>query len=117
MKKVIDFIRTNKKIFIVVGAILVLVLIVCIMNTAKGEAGTSGGEVRSAEELQLIEILNRIEGVGKADVMITDSDDGIAGVIIVCEGGDNIMTRSDVLNAVSTALCIDKNNIAVYAMK
>ena len=37
-------------------------------------------------------------------------------VVIVCRGADNIMTRSDILNVVSTALNIQKNIIAIYAM-
>ena len=48
--------------------------------------------------------------------MITSDDDGVKGVVIVCEGAENIMVRSSILNVVSTALNIDKNNIAIYAM-
>lgn len=48
--------------------------------------------------------------------MINESKDGILGVIIVCEGADSIMTKNTILNAVSTALNINKNLIAIYSM-
>ena len=48
--------------------------------------------------------------------MITENEGKILGVVIVCEGADNIMTRSSILNAVSTALNIDKKIIAIYSM-
>ena len=49
--------------------------------------------------------------------MINESENGIPGVVIVCVGADNIMTRNDILNAVSTALDVDKKIIAIYSMK
>ena len=48
--------------------------------------------------------------------MINEGENGVLGVVIVCEGANNIMTRNDILNAVSTALNIDKNLIAIYSM-
>ena len=48
--------------------------------------------------------------------MITENDGQIMGVVIVCEGANNIMTRSNILNAVSTALNIDRKIIAIYSM-
>jgi uncharacterized membrane protein len=67
-------------------------------------------------EKKLAEILSNISGVGTAQVMINEGDNGIEGVVIVCSGGNNIMTKNDILNAVSTALNIEKNIIAIYAM-
>lgn len=48
--------------------------------------------------------------------MINEGENGILGVVIVCEGANNLMTRNDILNAVSTALNIDKKIIAIYSM-
>ena len=49
-------------------------------------------------------------------MLVTEGDDGIEGVVIVCSGANNIMTRNNIINAVATALNIQKNIIAVYAM-
>lgn len=39
------------------------------------------------------------------------------GVIIICEGGDNVAVKLDVINAVSALLDIAQNKVNVYAMK
>ncbi len=39
------------------------------------------------------------------------------GVIIVCEGGGNVSTKLDIINAVSVLLDITPDKISVYAMK
>ena len=39
------------------------------------------------------------------------------GVIIVCEGGGNVGTKLDIINAVSVLLDITPDKISVYAMK
>ena len=48
--------------------------------------------------------------------MITEEEGVVTGVVIVCEGAHRIMVRNDILNAVSTALNINKNIIAIYSM-
>lgn len=39
------------------------------------------------------------------------------GVIIICQGGDNIAVKLDVINAVSVLLDVSQNKVNVYAMK
>ena len=77
MRKVIDYVKENKKIIIVVILIVILIGAVYIIDKSK----KSSSDVNS-----------------------------------VFETADNIMTRSDILNAVSTALDIDKKIIAIYSM-
>ncbi|MCI8413199.1 MAG: hypothetical protein HFE47_03790 [Clostridia bacterium] len=39
------------------------------------------------------------------------------GVIIICQGGDNVAVKLDIINAVSVLLDISQNKVNVYAMK
>ena len=118
MRKVIDYVNEHKKIIIVILLIVLLIGAVYIID--KGEqtnsALTSVNANKSRTEVKLINILSSIEGVGSTDVMITENESEILGVVIVCEGADNIMTRNNILNAVSTALNIQKKLIAIYSM-
>lgn len=119
MRKVLDFVRANKKIIIVVVLIIILVGTVYFINTSsKSNSATtvSSLEGKSETEIKLTKILSSIEGVGATEVMINEGKDGIEGVVIVCQGADNIMTKNNILNAVSTALNVDKKNIAIYSM-
>lgn len=119
MKKVTEFVKTNKKIIIVVVLLAALLLAVYFINkSGKAKDSTVSTDVagKSTTENKLCAILKSINGVGEANVMINEGEGGILGVVIVCEGADNIITKNNVLNAVSTALNIDKSLIAIYSM-
>lgn len=122
MKKAVKFLKQNKNALIVLVLLLALIVIAASLNgnigfgSSKTQASAST-ENKSETEIKLQRILSEIEGVGHAEVMISEGEDGIEGVIIVCDGADNLMTRNDILRAVSTLLKVKSNNIAIYAMK
>jgi len=119
MKKAVEFFKQNKNALIVLLLLAALIVIAIFLNGNKSLSVTKTGgssQNKSATELKLESILSEIKGVGQAEVMINESEDGIDGVIVVCSGGNNLMTRSDILNVVSTVLNVKENNIAIYAM-
>ncbi len=118
MRKVLDYVKENKKIIIVVVLIVILIGAVYLIDKLKKPSSSidASSAPKSATEIKLTGILSNIDGVGNTDVMINESDGQILGVVIVCQGADNIMTRSNILNAVSTALKINKDIIAIYSM-
>jgi hypothetical protein len=118
MKGLINYIKSNRKILICIVLIFVLTIVVIFINKSQSSTVTTSSTTveMTTTEKKLTDILSSIDGVGQTEVMIYESDDKISGVVIVCKGGNNIMTRSNILNAVSTALNIEKNIIAIYAM-
>ncbi len=115
MNKFIQSLKNNKRIIAIVLLVGALIAAVWFLNSTEEES--SSAEVsKSATEIRLCALLSSIEGVGDTDVMIYENEGEISGVVIVCSGGDSIMVRNDILNAVSTALNIEKNIIAIYAM-
>lgn len=118
MRKVLDYVKENKKIIIVVVLIVVLIGAVYLIDKMKKPSSqvNSSSSPKSATEIKLTGILSNIDGVGSTDVMINEAEGQILGVVIVCQGANNIMTRSNILNAVSTALKINKEIIAIYSM-
>ena len=118
MRKVIDYVKKNKKIIIVILLIAILIGTVYFIDKGKNsrESSTVTGSAKSDTEVKLTAILSNIEGVGKTDVMVTENEGKIIGVVIVCEGANNLMTRSNIINAVSTVLNIDKKIIAIYSL-
>ena len=118
MRKVIDYVKVNKKIIIVILLIAVLIGTVYLIDKRKNSSSQSVSTSfeKSQTEVKLTQLLKNIEGVGNTDVMITEEDGKIVGVVIVCEGADSLMTRSNILNIVSTALNINKKIIAIYSM-
>lgn len=117
MNKLIDLVKKNKKLIIVSAVIIILILIVYIINVQSQTSQSVGGFAQKTQtELKLASILSSIDGVGDADVMINESEGVITGVVIVCDGADNIMVRNDIINAVSTALSVKRSAIAIYSM-
>ena len=119
MRKALDWVKENKKIVIAVALIIILLGAVYFINKGKQSqtAATSYSQAKSTTEQKLMTILSNMDGVGTTDVMVNEREGEITGVIIVCQGADNIMTRNNILNAVSTALNIDKKFIAIYSME
>lgn len=116
MKKLLEAIKANKTLLIVLALIFVLIAIVVIFYQGGDEDTVGASADKSATEVRLEVILSSIEGVGDSRAYVTEDEDGIEGVVVVCDGGSSIMVRNDIINAVSTALGINKNIIAVYAM-
>lgn len=119
MKKAVDFLKQNKSALIVLILLLALIVIAISLGGGKNKLVTStasNSQNKSVTEIKLEQILSEIKGVGQAEVMINESEDGIEGVIIVCSGANDLMIRNDILNVVTTALNVKGNNIAIYAM-
>lgn len=115
MNKLMLSLKHNYKIIAAVLLIAALIAAVWFLNGTEDE-NSSAETAKSETEVRLCAILSSIDGVGNTEVMVYENDGEISGVVIVCSGGDSIMVRNDILNAVSTALNIDKKIIAIYAM-
>ena len=115
MKALTEWLNDKKKLIIVVLLVALLVVIVFLFFGSEEES-VLGDSMKSDTELRLTALLERIDGVGDSEVMITENGGEITGVVVVCDGANSIMVRNDILNAVSTALNINKNNIAIYSM-
>ena len=118
MKRLIEFFKAHRKIFTIAVLLALMIALAFVLFGTKNKAKVtvSGAAQMSDTEVKLTRILSGIEGVGQTEVMVNESGGGVVGVIIVCEGANNIMTRNDILNAVTCALKVEKNNIAIYAM-
>lgn len=116
MKKTIEFLKANKAVLIITGIVVILIVVVMIWGGKSDGLSVNSKVEKTGTEQKLERILSSIDGVGETDVMINEGENGIDGVVIVCRGANNIMTRNNILNAVSTALNIQKNIIAIYAM-
>ena len=117
MRKALDWVKENKKIVIAVALLVIILCALYFINKSSKNTAEVYTQAKSSTEQKLISILSNMDGVGAADVMVHESNGEVAGVIVICEGANNIITRNNILNAVSTALNIDKKIIAIYSME
>lgn len=136
-----ELLRSDKgiKMILAAGALLILLIAFGGLFGKSGDKNTSEQTVSTADfeeyesrlEQRLAEILGEIEGVGNIKVMVTldessQTDYGksadmlisvsapkVRGVIVVCDGGDNITVKEKVINAVSGVCGINTLRISV----
>ncbi|MGN0577970.1 MAG: hypothetical protein ACI4J4_05070 [Ruminiclostridium sp.] len=139
LKDVGEIIKSDKSVKIILAAGAALMLIIAFggffsSSTKTEEAGYSRAELAEYEaalEKRLSDILSEINGIGKTEVMITldgaeQTEYGkskdmlisvkapqVRGVIVVCDGGDNIAVKEKVINAVSGVFGISTTRISV----
>lgn len=139
LKDVGEIIKSDKSVKIILAAGAALMLLIAFGGFFGGsgkteETGYSRTELAEYEarlEKRLSDILSEIKGIGKTEVMITldgaeQTEYGkskdmlisvtaprVRGVIVVCDGGDNIAVREKVINAVSGVFGISTTRISV----
>lgn len=94
-----------------IGAVLLLVLVFRVFFSTEGAAETY---VPTERESRICRLLEEVEGVKRATVMVTEEEGVAVSAIVVFEGADSILTRMRVLGIVSSALRIDGNKVQVY---
>lgn len=69
------------------------------------------------EETKVIRLLEEMEGVGEANVIVCKGENGNKNVVVVCEGADNLHVVIRVREAVAAALGIEEKAVKVYLKK
>lgn len=71
----------------------------------------------SENEQKVSKLLAEIDGVGKAEVMICETEEGVQSVVVVCEGANDLQVIMDVREAVAAALGTQEKSVKVYLKK
>ncbi len=99
-----------------------LLVLGCILLTAtysvfhKKDATTASISMSSAEE-KTAQILQEIQGVGDASVMVCETEDGAKSVVVVCEGANDLRVVMNVRQAVSAALNVEEKSVKIFLKK
>jgi len=72
---------------------------------------------QSETERKVSRLLSEIEGVGEASVMICETEEGVTGAVVVCEGANDIRVVIDIREAVAAALGTKEKEVKVYLKK
>ncbi len=80
-------------------------------DTALGVSGMS------ATEQKISRMLSQMEGVGDAEVMVHETEEGVKGAIVVCSGAKDFQVLISVREAVATALGTEQKDVKIYLKK
>ena len=82
-------------------------------NSSQSVASITASET----ELKIGKLLEEIDGVGKAEVVICETKDGVTGVVVVCEGANDFQVVMDIREAVAAALGTEQKAVKIYLKK
>ena len=116
----VSFVKTRWKKLrlkeVVLFAVLSILLLIGAWLVFSEKTPTSHTASTDTEK-RLVAILEKIEGVGEVEVMLSDTEDGEKGAVIVCEGANDIRVLISVREAAATALGIQQKNVKIYLKK
>ena len=79
----------------------------------KNVISVSGSETEQKISL----LLKEIDGVGEANVMICETEEGVKSVVVVCEGARDLQVVMNVREAVAAALGTEEKAVKIYLKK
>ncbi|MBR2023394.1 MAG: hypothetical protein IJ996_02615 [Clostridia bacterium] len=71
----------------------------------------------SQTEEKISRLLEEMEGVGEASVMICETEEGVQSAVVVCEGANDLQVIMDIREAVASALGTKEKAVKVYLKK
>lgn len=109
-KKVLE----NRTVRIVLFCVLALLLLAAIWRVFFAGESTVGSYDETEKEARISAMLERVEGIEDASVMIVEEDGRAVSAIVVYSGEDSILSRMRILEIASSALGLPKEKVQVY---
>ena len=68
-------------------------------------------------ETKVLQLLEEMDGVGEASVIIYEGENGVESVVVVCEGARSLQVTMNIREAVAAALGTKQNAVKIYLKK
>lgn len=126
----------NIKGFEIICALVIAAIAICIYFSVNAfdTENKDTPAINSSSDSEIIKsiktLLSQIDGVGDCDVLVTykpneqesngeglDSTDNIQGVVVVAQGGQDVLVRIKITNALCTLLNIQASDIQIFEKK
>lgn len=107
----------KKELLILAVVGMLLLLAVAFVFGDNNKRTLNGAESFSDNEAKVCALLEQMQGVGDAHVMIYESDDGVESVVIVCEGANDLQVIMNIREAVAAALGTQEKAVKIYLKK
>ena len=116
-RTILSFFKAYKKETVLL-LILAIALLFSIWKIYFDKEGVSGvNSVSTETEKRVAQLLQEMEGVGSAEVIVCENENGVQSVVVVCEGAKNLQVVMDVREAVAAALGTQESCVKIYLKK
>lgn len=96
-------------------AALAMLLLFVSWRVFRGNSNSTNTALTMTEsEAKVSKLLEQIDGVGKANVVVCETEEGVQSVVVVCEGAENLRVTLNVREAVCAALGTEQNQVKIY---
>ncbi|MBQ7948922.1 MAG: hypothetical protein IJ284_04080 [Clostridia bacterium] len=103
---------------VLIVSFLALVLIFAAWQIFHTDATDEAVSVAATDtEAKVIRLLQEIDGVGEADVIVYEAENTVKSVVVVCEGANNLRVVMNVREAVASALGAEEKAVKIYLKK
>ena len=82
-----------------------------------GESQESAAINATETEVRVMRLLEELDGVGEANVIVGETDGEVYSVVIVCEGANDLRVVMNIREAVAAALGTQEKAVKVYLKK
>ena len=107
--------QTKDWLVICLLGIFVLVGVWVVFRDEKNSTESVVGITQTEQSIS--DLLSQMQGVGEADVMICETEEGVQSVVVVCEGARDLQVIINVREAVAAALGTQEKAVKVYLKK
>ncbi len=105
--------RTFRILAVCIGAFLLLIAVWYVFFSG-GKSQSTGEYKPTTLEERLGQLLEEIEGVEGASVMIGEEDGNAVSAVVIIRGDFGLVTRMRVIDATANALHIARQDVLVY---
>ncbi len=105
-----------KDFLLLAGLALVLTITAWRIFGDDGEKASVSAQATETET-KVMRLIEEIDGVGEASVIVYEDEDGVKSVVVVCEGANDLRVVMDVREAVSAALGTEQKAVKIYLKK
>lgn len=106
----------KSKAFRIALILLAAVLLVFLCLNVFGKQGAEKG-YSTEQETRIAALLERLDGVKDASVLITEAEGEAVGAVVLFKGEDGLILRMNILEITANALHIPKSAVTVYPAK
>lgn len=110
-------ISMRKKELFLLAVIGIILLLAIVLVFGDNKRTLNEAESLSDNEIKVCALLEQMQGVGDAHVMIYESADGVESVVIVCEGANDLQVIMNIREAVAAALGTQEKAVKIYLKK
>lgn len=95
-------------------ALILALFLLCLLlvSSKRGEES-----VKTELEIRMERMIEKVEGAGESHVLINEENGAVKGVLIICEGAEDISVRLRVQEAAHAVLDTENERIHVMPME